>query len=75
MLYYFIQQIADTQTGSCGNRHRIPDTQVIKFIGIRHKFLEAVYLVDGQDNRLSGTAQHICHLGIRVHQSLSLIHI
>ena len=40
------------------------DTQIVKFVNIRHILLETVYFVDYQYHRLVGTAQHVRHLRI-----------
>ena len=69
----FIQHIADAQAGSCGYRNRITNTQVVELIDIRHELVEVINLVDHQNHGLAGFAQHIRHLGIRVHQSLTYI--
>ena len=52
----------------------IANTQIVEFVDIRHILLEAVHLIDHQYHGLVGTAQHVCHLGIRIHQSLLYIH-
>ena len=49
-------------------------SQIIEFIHICHEFLKIIHFIDRQNNRFPGTAQHICHLGIRVHHSLSDVH-
>ena len=36
--------------------------------------LKAVHLIDRKDHRLPAPSQHICHLGIRIHQPLAHIH-
>ena len=48
----------------------IANTQIVEFVDIRHILLEAVHLIDHQYHGLVGTAQHVCHLGIRIYQSL-----
>ena len=46
MGHYFFQHISQPQHGSCGNRHRFSNTQIIKFISIHHKLLKTVHFVD-----------------------------
>ena len=74
MLYHFIQHVANAQTGRCRHRNRITDSQIIELIHICHEFLKTIYFVNYQDHRLVGTAQHICHLGICILQTLTHIH-
>ena len=70
MAHNFIQHIADPHPVCRRDRPWIANPQIIKFIDIRHVFLEAVHFVYNQNHRLVGTAQHIRHLGICIHQSL-----
>ena len=52
----------------------IADAKVIKFIDVRHIFVEIVHLIDYQHHWLMRTTQHICHLGICIHQALLYIY-
>ena len=45
--------------------------KIVELIHIRHELLKAVHFVDHKHDRLAGTSEHICHLGIRILQSLS----
>ena len=53
---------------------RITDSKIIEFVDIRHIFIIIVYLINDKHHRLLRTAQHVCHLGIRIHKSLMHIH-
>ena len=70
---HHIQHISDTQTGSCRDRHRIPDSQIIELVYIRHKLFKIIHLIDHQHHRFSGTPQHVRHLGVRILQPLAHI--
>ena len=74
MFYHLIQQITDPQTGCRRNRNRIADSQIVKLIYVISKFCHAVHFIYSQHNRFSGFAEHICHLGIRIYQSLTHIY-
>ena len=71
---YGLQHVTDSQTIHRRDRMGIANTQIVEFVDIRHILLEAVHLIDHQYHGLVGTAQHVCHLGIRIHQSLLYIH-
>ena len=70
IFYHLIKHIAESQHGRRRNRIRLPDSQVIKFINIRHVFFKAVHFVDNKNHRFPGTAQHVTDLGIRILQPL-----
>ncbi len=71
---HLIQHISQTHFIRCRNGIGLPDSQIVKLIDIRHIFVKAVHLIDHQHHRLAGAAQHIGHLGIRIHQSLLHVH-
>ena len=71
MCAYRIQHIAESQAGRRGDRNRISDAQIIKFIHIRHKFVKVIHFVHSQDHRFSRTAEHVCHFRIRILQALT----
>ena len=68
---HFVKHISDPQHGSRRNRDRFPDSQIIKLIDIRHILFEIIDFIDHKHDRLFGTAQHVCHLFIRIHKPLS----
>ncbi len=74
MLCNLIKKFSKAQSGSCRNRDRIPDSQIIELIYIIPKLLEAVHLVDSKDDGLFGFPKHVSDLRIRVHKSLTDIH-
>ena len=43
---HLIQHISQTEFRCGRNRHRLSDTQIIKFIYICHKFIKTIYLID-----------------------------
>ena len=53
---------------------RIPDSQIVKFIHVRHELIKIIHLVNHQHHRLMGASEHIRHLGIRIHKALLHIH-
>ena len=71
---HLVEQLAQTESGSGRNRNRIADAEIIKLVYIVAELLKAVHLIDSQNDRLFGLAQHVCNLGIRVHQALAHIH-
>ncbi|CCZ60868.1 predicted dithiol-disulfide isomerase involved in polyketide biosynthesis [Hungatella hathewayi CAG:224] len=71
---YLIEQLAQTKSGSSGNRNRITDTEIIKLVYIVAELFKAVHLIDSQYDRFLGLAKHVGNLGIRVHQSLAHVH-
>ena len=68
---HFIQHIANSQSRCRRNRNRIPDSQIIKFIDIRHKFLKIIYFIYYQNDWFLGSSKHIRNFGIGIHQSLT----
>ena len=71
VLDHFIQHISKSQHGCRRDRKRIADAEIVELIHIRHELLKAVHFVDHKHDRLAGASEHICHLGIRILQSLS----
>ena len=71
---HLIQHLSQSHAVGGGNGMWISDSQVIKFIHIRHVLIKAVHLVHYKDDRLVRTAQHVSHLGIRIHQPLLHVH-
>ena len=69
-----VQHVAETGTVGGRDGVGIPDAQVIELIDIRHITAGLVNLVDRQDDRLMGPAQHIRHLSVRVGHALPDIH-
>ena len=68
---HLIQHISKTLSVGCGNWDRFSDSKIIKFIYIHHVLLMAVHFVDYKAYRLATAAEHICHLGVRIHKSLA----
>ena len=67
---HLIQQISKSLLIHRRDREWITNSQIIKFIYIRQELLMVVNFIYCQYHRLMGTAQHICYLGIRIHQAL-----
>ena len=69
-LHHFIQKIADPGPVRSGDRNRITDAQVVKFIDTGLILYKVINLVDHQDHALMTSSEHVRHFGVGIHEAL-----
>ena len=60
------------ELAGCGNRHA--DLRCRGYRTHKHpssEFVEVVYFVDHQNNRLAASSEHICYFGIGIYKALT----
>ena len=71
---HLIEHVTDTELVYRGYTERIAEPQIIELIDIISELLEAVDLIDAENDRLSGLPEHIRHLIVCIDETGTHIH-